>query len=118
MRRVVLALIRFYQAAVSPLTPSACRYVPTCSEYAATAVRRFGVLRGGWMAVKRVLRCHPLGGRGPDPVPPAPRPDEGGDRAGRPGGDGDRAGTGGEEGGRPDGAEPAREDPGGGRRDR
>lgn len=71
MRRVVLGLIRFYRAAISPLLPSSCRYVPTCSEYAETAVERFGALRGGWMAVRRVLRCHPFGGSGPDPVPPA-----------------------------------------------
>lgn len=70
MRSVLLGLIRFYRAAVSPLLPSTCRYAPTCSEYAETAVRRHGAVRGGWMAVKRVLRCHPFGGSGPDPVPP------------------------------------------------
>lgn len=75
MRRVLLGLIRFYRAAVSPLLPSACRYVPTCSEYAETAVRRFGALRGGWMALRRVLRCHPLGGSGPDPVPGRSEPE-------------------------------------------
>lgn len=69
LRRLVLAAIRFYQAAVSPLRPSACRYVPTCSEYAREAVERHGPWRGGWLAVRRVLRCHPLGGRGYDPVP-------------------------------------------------
>lgn len=90
MRRLLLGLIRFYRAAVSPLTPSSCRYVPTCSEYAETAVRRFGALRGGWMALRRVLRCHPFGGSGPDPVPPAAGPDG----AGGPGedGEGDAAG--------------------------
>lgn len=87
MRRLLLGLIRLYRAAVSPLLPSSCRYVPTCSEYAETAVRRFGALRGGWMALRRVLRCHPLGGSGPDPVPPAPRGREGeGDDAPPPGG--------------------------------
>lgn len=69
LRRLVLAAIRFYQAAISPLRPSACRYVPTCSEYARQAVERHGPWRGGWLAVRRVLRCHPLGGRGYDPVP-------------------------------------------------
>lgn len=72
MRRLLVGLIRLYQAAVSPLLPSSCRYVPTCSEYAVTAVERFGALRGGWMAVKRVFRCHPFGGSGVDRVPPAP----------------------------------------------
>lgn len=70
MRRLFIGLIRVYRATVSPLLPSSCRYLPTCSEYAETAVRRFGALRGGWLALKRVLRCHPLGGSGPDPVPP------------------------------------------------
>lgn len=86
MRRVLLGLIRFYRAAVSPLLPSSCRYVPSCSRYAETAVRRFGAARGGWLALKRVLRCHPLGGRGPDPVPPAPGGE--GDRDARSGGGG------------------------------
>lgn len=72
MRRVLLWLIRFYRAAVSPLLPSSCRYVPSCSEYALIAVRRFGAARGGWMAVRRVFRCHPFGGRGYDPVPAGP----------------------------------------------
>ncbi|MFB6240124.1 MAG: membrane protein insertion efficiency factor YidD [Gemmatimonadota bacterium] len=71
LRRLLLASIRFYQAAISPLRPSACRYVPTCSEYARRAVDRHGPWRGGWLAVRRVLRCHPLGGRGYDPVPEA-----------------------------------------------
>lgn len=92
MRRVVLGLIRFYRAAISPLLPSACRYVPTCSEYAETAVRRFGALRGSWMAVARVVRCHPFGGSGYDPVPPAGerRPEEGGGGRPRSTGSGER----------------------------
>lgn len=88
MRRLLLGLIRFYRGAVSPLLPSSCRYVPTCSEYAETAVRRFGPLRGGWMALRRVLRCHPFGGSGPDPVPPASggeEPDGAGEDAEEPG---------------------------------
>lgn len=68
-RKVLIGLIRFYQAAVSPLLPSSCRYTPTCSRYALEAVRRHGALRGGWLAARRLLRCHPLGGRGWDPVP-------------------------------------------------
>lgn len=67
--RFLLALIRFYQRGLSPLLPPACRYQPTCSEYAAQAVQRFGALRGSWLAARRLLRCHPWGGSGYDPVP-------------------------------------------------
>ena len=65
---VVLYLLRAYKWAISPMFPPACRYIPTCSEYALEAVDRYGALRGGWMALARVLRCHPLGGSGYDPV--------------------------------------------------
>jgi putative membrane protein insertion efficiency factor len=65
---VALRLLRAYKWAISPLLPPACRFVPTCSEYAMEAVERFGALRGGWMALKRLLRCHPLGRSGYDPV--------------------------------------------------
>jgi len=68
VQRVVLELLRGYKWAVSPLLPPACRYVPTCSEYAMEAVERFGVLRGSWMTGKRLLRCHPLVKGGYDPV--------------------------------------------------
>lgn len=77
-RRIVIGLIRLYQAGIAPLLPSACRYTPSCSEYAVIAVRRFGAVRGSWMAGRRILRCHPFGGRGYDPVPPA-EPDDGDD---------------------------------------
>jgi uncharacterized protein len=66
--RVALAGIRGYQITLRPLLACSCRYVPTCSEYAAQAVAMHGALRGGWMALKRVLRCHPFGGSGLDPV--------------------------------------------------
>ncbi len=66
--RLLLALLRAYQWAVSPLLPPACRFVPTCSNYALEAVERFGVLRGGMMAAWRVLRCHPFVRGGYDPV--------------------------------------------------
>ncbi len=67
--RVILAGLRFYRKAVSPFTPPACRYAPTCSAYAEEAVARHGATRGGWLALRRVLRCHPWGRSGYDPVP-------------------------------------------------
>lgn len=66
--KALVALIRAYQAA-SRWTPRVCRYWPTCSEYAAQAVARYGVLRGTWMAAKRLARCHPFAPGGYDPVP-------------------------------------------------
>lgn len=68
MKTVVVAMLRAYKWALSPLLPPACRYVPTCSEYAVEAVEEYGALRGGWMAAARVLRCHPLAKGGFDPV--------------------------------------------------
>jgi putative membrane protein insertion efficiency factor len=65
---VTLQLLRGYKWAISPTLPAACRYVPTCSEYAMEAVERYGALRGLWMAAARVLRCHPFAGSGYDPV--------------------------------------------------
>ncbi len=65
---VILQLLRAYKWAVSPLFPPACRYLPTCSEYAMEAIDRYGAVRGGWMAIARLLRCHPFGGSGYDPV--------------------------------------------------
>ncbi|MGY9018184.1 MAG: membrane protein insertion efficiency factor YidD [Alphaproteobacteria bacterium] len=69
LRSLIRGLIRLYQWVISPLFPATCRYAPSCSHYAADAVTRFGVLRGGWMAMKRIGRCHPWGGTGYDPVP-------------------------------------------------
>ena len=69
MKKAILFLIQFYQKAISPLKPPACRYVPTCSEYARIAVEKYGARRGSWMAVKRILRCHPFHKGGYDPVP-------------------------------------------------
>ncbi|MDE6853729.1 MAG: membrane protein insertion efficiency factor YidD [Muribaculaceae bacterium] len=61
--------ILFYKACISPLTPPSCRFTPTCSTYALEAIRKHGPLRGTALAVKRILRCHPWGGSGYDPVP-------------------------------------------------
>ena len=69
MKCVFLALIRFYRAHISPYTPPTCRFIPCCSTYAATALRRFGLFRGGLMALCRILRCNPLCRGGVDPVP-------------------------------------------------
>jgi uncharacterized protein len=68
-KTVLLAVLRAYKWAISPLFPPSCRYVPTCSEYAAEAVDRYGALRGSAMAVWRLLRCHPFVSGGYDPVP-------------------------------------------------
>ncbi|SBV91612.1 Putative membrane protein insertion efficiency factor (modular protein) [uncultured delta proteobacterium] len=65
--------IRLYKYCISPMLPPACRFVPTCSEYAMEAISRHGVLKGGWYAFFRILRCHPLARGGYDPVPPLSR---------------------------------------------
>jgi uncharacterized protein len=67
-RSIVLLALRGYKAVISPIFPPSCRYVPTCSEYAMEAVERYGVVRGGWKAIARLLRCHPFVGGGYDPV--------------------------------------------------
>ncbi len=67
--RLMLLLIRFYQYAISPMLPPRCRYTPTCSQYAVEAVSKHGALKGGWLALKRIARCHPFGSSGHDPVP-------------------------------------------------
>ncbi|MGN0585027.1 MAG: membrane protein insertion efficiency factor YidD [Ruminococcus sp.] len=69
MRYLVLLLIKFYQKCISPLKPPCCRFYPTCSNYAVTAVKRFGAFRGTYLAVKRLLRCHPWNIGGVDYVP-------------------------------------------------
>lgn len=63
--------IRIYQWTVAPLLPRSCRFAPSCSEYAAEALARHGILGGSWLALRRILRCHPWGGSGYDPVPEA-----------------------------------------------
>ncbi|WP_174408413.1 membrane protein insertion efficiency factor YidD [Desulfovibrio psychrotolerans] len=72
-QRLLVLPIRFYQRCISPLFPPACRFVPTCSEYAAQAVLRHGVFKGTALAVWRILRCHPFSRGGYDPVPPLRR---------------------------------------------
>ncbi len=72
MKVLLIALIRGYRALVSPLLPPTCRFNPTCSQYALTAVERFGPLKGSRLAVRRILRCHPFHPGGYDPVPPCP----------------------------------------------
>ena len=70
-RRIVVAALHAYKRYLSPLLPPACRFQPTCSEYAAEAVAHHGVARGLWLATRRLARCHPLSRGGFDPVPPA-----------------------------------------------
>lgn len=69
--RILIGVIRFYQMAVTPWTPASCRYTPTCSQYAVEGVETHGAVRGAWLAARRIARCHPWGGHGYDPVPPA-----------------------------------------------
>lgn len=69
MSRLFIILIQFYRNAISPHFPPACRYTPTCSAYAIEALKKYGAIKGSWIAVKRIARCHPWGGSGYDPVP-------------------------------------------------
>lgn len=69
MKRPLLLAIRLYQMVVSPYLPTSCRYAPTCSNYSREAVQRYGAVKGSWMGIKRLARCHPLGSKGFDPVP-------------------------------------------------
>ncbi|HET6350630.1 MAG TPA: membrane protein insertion efficiency factor YidD [Coriobacteriia bacterium] len=68
-RQLAMLLIRGYQRFISPLFPPSCRFTPTCSAYALTSVERYGLIKGGWLAVRRVARCHPFHPGGYDPVP-------------------------------------------------
>jgi hypothetical protein len=69
VKRAVLAVLRFYKRWVSPALPPSCRFTPTCSEYSYQAVEKYGVLRGGWMGIRRLARCHPWHPGGYDPIP-------------------------------------------------
>lgn len=67
---VFILPIKIYQWVISPIIPNACRHIPTCSQYAIEALKTHGIFKGTWLAVKRILRCHPWGTHGYDPVPP------------------------------------------------
>lgn len=69
MRRILMWLIRLYQNTISRALPPSCRFIPSCSEYTYEAIERYGVLKGSWLGVKRICRCHPLNPGGYDPVP-------------------------------------------------
>jgi len=69
MTKIFLSIIKFYQQSISPMFPASCRYVPTCSEYSKQAFIKYGAFKGIWLSLKRILRCHPFGGHGYDPVP-------------------------------------------------
>lgn len=69
MKWLLLMLIRIYQKTLSPFLPSGCRFYPTCSRYGYGAIEKYGAVKGGWLAIKRVARCHPFNPGGYDPVP-------------------------------------------------
>ena len=69
LKYIVLLFIRGYQLMISPFLPSVCRYTPTCSQYAILAINKYGIIKGLRLAISRILRCHPWGGNGHDPVP-------------------------------------------------
>jgi putative membrane protein insertion efficiency factor len=69
MKHLFIAIIRFYQKFISPITPPTCRFYPTCSHYGLEAYRRFGVFKGSYLTIKRILKCHPFHPGGVDPVP-------------------------------------------------
>jgi putative membrane protein insertion efficiency factor len=68
-KKAAILMIRFYQLSIRPLLPGACRFTPSCSAYSADAIHKYGILKGTWLAFKRIMRCHPWGGEGYDPVP-------------------------------------------------
>lgn len=70
LKRLMIATIKLYQKGISPLLPHVCRYNPSCSQYFIDALQIHGVVKGSWLGIKRILRCHPWGGQGDDPVPP------------------------------------------------
>jgi uncharacterized protein len=69
LKKVFISFIRFYQIVISPIKPPTCRFYPTCSHYGLEAIQRFGAFKGGWLTLKRILKCHPFHPGGLDPVP-------------------------------------------------
>ena len=69
MKKLLIRMITFYRRRISPATPPTCRYAPTCSAYALEAIEKYGAAKGGWLALRRILRCHPFHKGGYDPVP-------------------------------------------------
>ncbi len=69
MKKILMELISFYRKQISPFRPPCCRFIPTCSAYALEAIERYGAIKGGFLALKRVLKCHPFHEGGYDPVP-------------------------------------------------
>lgn len=69
LRHILLLPVYLYRYSISPLLPSSCRYTPTCSQYTVEAILKYGILKGGWLSVKRIVSCNPWGGHGHDPVP-------------------------------------------------
>ncbi|WP_317897016.1 membrane protein insertion efficiency factor YidD [Aurantibacillus circumpalustris] len=69
LKKIAILFVKFYQAAIRPLLPNACRYTPSCSQYSIEAINKYGAIKGSWLGLKRILRCHPWGGHGYDPVP-------------------------------------------------
>ncbi|WP_019154942.1 membrane protein insertion efficiency factor YidD [Robertmurraya massiliosenegalensis] len=74
IRKMMIAIIRFYQIVISPLKPPTCRFYPTCSHYGIEAISRFGPIKGGWLTIKRILKCHPFHPGGVDLVPEKKEP--------------------------------------------
>lgn len=68
MKSLLILLIKLYQVAISPLFPNSCRYTPTCSQYAIEAIQKYGIFKGSWKALQRIIRCNPWGGCGHDPL--------------------------------------------------
>ncbi len=69
LKKFILGAIRFYQKYISPMYPPTCRFTPTCSQYTYEAISKYGVVKGGWLGIKRISRCHPFNPGGYDPVP-------------------------------------------------
>ncbi len=74
IKKILILLIKGYRAFISPLFPPSCRFNPTCSQYTMTAIERFGAIKGSYLGIKRILRCHPFQAGGYDPVPPLSDP--------------------------------------------